>query len=1112
MRKDVVSVLRITLLAWFVWAIPSFAQVTNAQISGYAKDESGALVPRAKVTVASPQIGVERTVYTNDAGYYIVTNLPVGTYTVSGEAPGFKTFTLTGINLHAGAAISVDINLAVGAVTERVEVTAALQTVTTDTSQVGRMVGRDQLLELPVSGRAFVNLVGLQAGVENSGNFNDFNASPYGVGSWHVNGSQGYQNLWQIDGVANVRTRANNFLTGTLNIDSVQEVQISTTSFKAEYGRNSGSQINFVTKSGTQEFHGAAYWYGRNDKMDARSFFATRKEHLRYNNFGWNLGGPVYIPGRWNTDKSKLFFFLSLEWTRYPRGSTSVGWVPPLELRNGNLNLPYRPSGTAAPIDPLNGLPFPDNIIPPTRFSKNGYGFTKVIFEPTFPNIYVGNNFVREFLSRSNVQPFTLRLDYNLRRSRVTLRGAYTNAYDWSPQSFSIPANLYYDRPKENGMIQITTTFSPTLLNQLSFGATVDVNIIDTIGAGWDRGRYGIDYPFYYDASLKINPTKIPNVSVSGVGSFSGGPYPSHSTGPVYQWRDDLSRIMGSHNVKVGVYYERAQQNDMDAVLVGGMNQNGVFTFGASKSNPLTTGNAMADMLLGNFDSYQEIGWRVMIPWRSNASEFYAQDSWKARKDLTLEYGLRWSYMPPFGSKWNNFQSFNPQFYDFSRAVTVNADGTIAPGSGDIYNGITLPGSGWPERAEDHVPFAKDPTSARLFHHLPKTLTETHALWGPRFGFAWDVGGRHKTSVRGGAGIFYDRITCNDWNHPGGVSPLQPIVSISNGRIDNPAGTATVKPVYPLPGGMIDPVSKNPTSYQWSLGIQREVFSNLMLDVTYVGMQARHLYGGINFNQPQLGATFANPGKALDALRPYPGMSYIRFTENAYNGNYNGLQVTATRRYANGVQFGVAYTWSKTLNEAEGFGDTALNQYNPHQGRYGRAGYHRAHILNLSYIYELPFLRTQRGVIGRVLGGWQFSGITTFQSGQPTGVGVSGDISGTGQGARAIWVSNPNLPKAQRTMTRWFNTEAITRPPNGTWGNLGRNVLVGPGLNNWDLALSKNFKVREGVRLQFRSEFFDAFNHPQFSGVSATYGSGNYGYVTGARAPRIIQLGLRLTF
>jgi len=763
-------------------------------------------------------------------------------------------------------------------------------------------------------------------------------------------------------------------------------------------------------------------------------------------------------------------------------------------------------------VDPLSRAPFPNNIIPASRMSRNCVAFTKVIREPTFPNVYVGNNFIQEFLSRTNVRPFSMRVYYNLGRSRISFRGNYTNAYDWSPQSFSIPANLYYDRPKENGALQITSTVTPTVVNQFSFGATVDVNIIDTIGSGWDRRQYGIDYPFFYDASLKINPTKIPNVSVSGIGSFSGGPYPSHSTGPIYQWREDLSKVMSRHNIKVGAYHERAQQNDMDAVLVGGMNQNGVFTFGASKANPLTTGNAMADMLLGNFDTYQEIGWRVMIPWRSNATEFYAQDSWKARSDLTVEYGLRWSYMPPFKSKWNNFQSFNPRFYDFSKAVTVNPNGTIVPGSGDIYNGITLPGKGWPDRAQDHVPFASDPASRELFHDLPETLTDTHQLWGPRLGFAWDVGGRHRTAVRGGAGIFYDRITCNDWNHPGGVSPLQPIVSISNGAVDNPAGTATLKPLYPLPGAMIDPVSKNPTTYQWSLGIQRELAPNLMLDVTYVGMQARHLYGGINFNQPQLGATFANPGKALDALRPYPGMSYIRFTENAYNSKYNALQVTVTRRYANGLQFSAAYTWSKTLDEAEGFGDTALNQYDPHAFRYGRAGFHRQHMLNLSYIYDLPLWRDQRGVIGKVLGGWEISGITTFQSGQPTGLGVSGDLSGTGQGARPIWVSNPNLPKSERTMTRWFNTQAITVPPSGTWGNLGRNVLVGPGLNNWDLALSKNFKLREGIRLQFRSEFFDAFNHPQFSGLSTTYGSGNYGYVTSARAPRVIQLGLRLSF
>ncbi|MEK7752687.1 MAG: carboxypeptidase regulatory-like domain-containing protein, partial [Acidobacteriota bacterium] len=776
MVKHAIWVLLLAFLLVLIRPCSVHAQMSTGQISGHAKDPTGAVVPNVRVTVASAGIGVTRTGLTNESGYYIVTNLPVGTYEVSGEVAGFKRFVKSGIVLNAGAAIAVDVDLAVGETTERVEVTATLQSVTTDTSQVGRLVGRDQLLELPVGGRSFINLIGMQAGVSHTGNFNDFVYSPYGVGAWTINGSRGYQNLWQIDGVVNVRTRANNFLTGTMSIDAVQEVQVVTAGFKAEHGRNSGSQINFVSKSGTQEYHGALFWYGRNDKFDAREFFALTKPHLRWNNYGWTLGGPIYIPGTWNTDKSRLFFYFNQEWNKRRAGSTSVGWVPPLELREGNLNTPYRPAALAIPVDPLSGTPFPGNIIPRTRFSRNGPAFAKVVPYPTFPDQYVGNNLIRTLLSRNDVRIHMGKVDYNLGRARFTVRLNQTDTWDYSPQNFALDATQDYDRPKKNATVQITSTLNPSTINEFLFGATVDVNKIMPAGKGFDRRSYGIDFPYFFPAAQKLMGEKLPNVSVSGVGSFTGGPYPGKSTGPIYQWRDNFTKILRNHTLKFGVYVEAAQQNDMDSVLVGaaGMNQNGVFWFKASKANPLTTGNAWADMLLGNFDTYEEIGLRAYIPWRSTMYEAFAQDSWKVRPDLTLEYGLRWAYMPPFGSAWGNFQSFNPKFYDFKQAVTVRADGTIVPGSGFLYNGITLPGKEWPKSAIGRLPFAADPESKRLFHDLPKTLTDTHHLWGPRLGFAWDIGGAHQTVLRGGFGLFYDRITCNDWSHPGGVSPLQP--------------------------------------------------------------------------------------------------------------------------------------------------------------------------------------------------------------------------------------------------------------------------------------------------------------------------------------------------
>jgi len=1124
MRKSIFAALWVALLVLlcFYWATPLSAQISNGQISGYARDPQGLPVPNVKVTVASSQIGVSRTTVTNDTGYYIVSNLPVGTYTVSGEITGFRTFTLSGIHLDASAAVTADIKLEVGAVTQRIEVTAAAQLVTTDTSVVGGLVTGSQFLELPVSGRSFENLVGLLPGVTNTSAYNSFIASPYGSGQWHIAGSQGGFNAFQLDGMYNERTRSQGFFTGTMAIDSIAEVHISTTAFKAEYGRDSGGQINFITKSGTQSYHGTVYEFDRNQLFDARGFFATTTEVLKYNNFGGNFGGPIYIPGKWNTDKSKLFFFVAYEYGDYHVGSLSVGYQSPLALRQGNFNTPYRLSSTTAPVVPPNvnlancpgcvvGQPFPNNTIPSGAFSTNGKALASMYPSPT-TSAYSGNNWIQPYLSITTAEPLTVKVDYNQGRNRYNVRVDYTDAYDWSPQTVSVqPAFQYYDRPKKNIVANVTSTISPTVVNVFSFGATEDVNFIYTNSPGLLRSSYGYTFPFYFKTA-KNQITKIPSFAVANMPTISAGAsYPSASKGPISKFQDDLSKVWGSHSVKAGIYYERAGQNDNDNVLVGGANQNGYFYFNAAASNPNTSTNALADVLLGNFDTYTEIGQRTENPWRSRMWEGYVQDSWKLRSNFTLEYGVRLSYMPSFGSKWNNFQSFNPAYYDPNQAVKVNPNGTVVPGSGNIYNGITLPGNGFPYSAAGNVPVYGNPQVEALFHGLPWTLTDTYVNPEPRFGFAWDVGGRHTTSMRGGFGVFYDRIVCNDSIHPGGVPPFMGNVSVANGSVDNPAGTAATPNQYPIVGSMIDPTAHNPGSYQWSLGVQREIISNMMLGVTYVGNQGRHEQGGIQYNQPQLGASYANPGFALDALRPYPGFTYIRNTNYAYNSNYNGLQVTVDRRLAKGLQFDAAYTYSRTMDEAEGYGDWALNEYTPRLFRYGRAGFDRMNVFNLSYIYQLPFLLHQKGALG-LLGGWQLSGITTFQSGLPTTPGVSGDISGTGQGARPLWVSNPNLPKNQRTVAKYFNTTAIAKPPNSTFGNLGRNVLIQPGINNWDMALSKNFKIRENVRLQLRGEFFNLWNHPQFTSLSTTYGSGNYGQVTGAQSPRIIQLGARISF
>jgi hypothetical protein len=600
--------------------------------------------------------------------------------------------------------------------------------------------------------------------------------------------------------------------------------------------------------------------------------------------------------------------------------------------------------------------------------------------------------------------------------------------------------------------------------------------------------------------------------------------------------RDDLSVIKGNHSLKFGVWVERYRANAN--VLQGAPRQNGQVSFNRSSVN--STGNIIADVLVGNFQSYAESSDDSVVWGRYTQSEYYAQDNWRVRPNLSIEFGLRYVVSPPIGSALRNTIAFRPELYDPAKAPRFNPDGSLVPGVGDFaggfyVNGLSLPGNGWPEGARGRVLAASNPEFDRLFRGVPPAVYTTRwNNFGPRLSFAWDPSGAGMWSIRGGAGITYDRIRNGSTILTGSGVPFLVRSTVFDANIDQPAA-GRVGPVFPSAVTSFTHEVKTPTVYSWSFGFQRRLPANVIGEARYVATLARYITMGVNPNELPLGTRLRPGGTSVprDALRPYPGIGDITLLTSQGASNYHAFQSSLERRMTQGLHFGMAYTWSKVITNAvteQSIGGIQ-NMYNLRAER-GLADYNRAHVLVFNYVWEIPLMRNRRDLAGRVLGGWELSGITNFAAGSyfTPSFALAGDPTGTGKtGMRPDFVApvqylNPRQPQTFRlpngatvTGNFWFDpTSPFRLPGAGLYGNSAPSVIRGPGMNNWDVSLFKNIAVTEAIRLQFRAEFFNFFNHTQFSGISAglpaTNTASTFGQVTGVAPARITQLGLKLAF
>ncbi len=1135
-----------TALMALLAVVIAFGQSDFGSISGFVKDPSGSTVPNAKVTVKN-QSGLERQAATNESGYYIVPSLPPGVYAVSVEAAGFKKFESASNKLDPSSTLAVDAQLAVGAATETVEVTATAQTLQTESASVQRNVTRSQIDSLELNGRNPIFMANLVPGTR-GGNLSGLSFA-FSQGPSNINGARTQDSLITYDGAPAVRTRSNGTSLGSADVDSTSEIQILTANYAAEYGRSAGGQIRIITKSGTQDFHGAAYDYVRNTVFNANTWTRnhtpgqTDAAPITYNQFGYNIGGPFYIPNKFNKDKSKIFWYWGQEWVRYRYTDSSNWTVPSMLMRQGDFSELLNPSnvyyGKVITIkDPNTGVPYAGNIIPKSQLSPNGIGILNAWPKPNLATPINGAQyFYIAARHPQNQRKDTLSADFNLTdRQRLQFRRMNYAFWEYQPLD-GTPGETpkFFDRPNQTNSLSHVWTISANKVNELLATVSLDDVYIPVDEAHFfDRTSVGINYPYIFPQG-KLIPTRIPTVNMTGFNGLNGGPYPSHSAGPIYTLSDSFTWIKGSHTLKFGFNYEKSGENDNDEINVSACptctnNQNGQFSFTDTRSGQPTTGNAVANAALGLFDTYSELGQRAYTIFRGSMYEAFAQDGWKVNQKLHIDYGVRYSVIVPYHALWGNMAVFDPKYYDASKAVHIDPKtGLVIAGSGDKYNGMVIPGTGWPDSAKGRFPEASDASLNYLFRGASNHYSDIQ--WNdiqPRIGLAYQIS--DKNVFRAGIGRFFTRLGVSDSIFLGGNPPFQPTANVSFGSADNPGGTSANAP--PLTVTTQSKAFKNPEAWAWNATFERQLPADHMLSVGYVARRGLHQQREADINQPTIATVLANPGVNLDALRPYKGYNSIRESDNIGRSLYSSLQISLNKRFSHGLTYGIAYTLSKMMDDGSAQRDIIPNTYDA-SNLWGQADYDVRHIFIASYMYELPFFRNQTNFAGKALGGWQLSGIWQAQTGTPSSVAVNTDYAGVGQdgsmsGGGQFW-AHSQIPDVvgQAALNGssdpyyWFATKdssgnpIFTQPAKGTFTTQKniRNIIHNPGFWNWNVGLFKKFSITERAGLQFRAEAFNVLNHPNWNGANFNPTSSSFGKVTGkSNDVRNMQLSLRLYF
>ena len=1079
-------------LGWALWTaallaamvMPAGAQEITGTITGVVRDASGGVLPGVTVTATHTTRGATREALSSETGVYTLPFLPIGVYDITFSLQGFQSVVMRGISLHVNDRLEVNGTLPLGALTDTVEVVGG-RTLIQYTPQVQTLMGSTQVEELPLNNRNFIQLATLVPGV-NSNLPDEIGIGLTNVVSVSMAGNRRNAVNWLVDGASNVDVGSNVTLLATPTLESIEEFRIITTGYNAEWPRSGGGIVNIVTKSGSNLFRASGYEFFRHDALNANSWTrnqssdpqtANNPPRLRYNNFGYTLSGPVV--------RNRLFGFWSHEWRKISRAPASA---------------------VSTTIDPawLNDPANPNYVAPADR-DPNAVRLLGIWPQP---NLGV-NSFQETRPNDQNTRQEVLRIDWQANdRWRVMSRYTHDLSMTTEPGGLffgvAVPnvATTLTDVPGHVFVTQVTTTLRPNLFNEISF--QLSGNAI--------RSQYGPNAVNRRDAFNLAIPelfaenrnALIPTISIAAPGpSLVGAPQLFDNRYRNYTLGNNLSWQRGSHSLKGGFLFAFEQKDEWS-----GSETQGRFVFGAGGGR-----TGFQNFLLGNRDglcgtscTYTEPEREVFSQFRFNRYEFYVQDSWRPRSALTFDYGVRYALYPAVVDREDVLTNFVPTLYNPAQAPQLNAGGSVIPGTGNRLNGIVVAGQNSPH--------------GRAIYQTDKNNIQ------PRVGFAWDVLEDGRNVLRGGYGIYFDQPLVGIFLQNAFVNP--PFVSspqVLNAQLSNPGAgiSPTAVPVQNLIASS-DPF-QTPRTQQWNIGLQRQLYARGVVDVSYVGTAGDNLIQPVQINQPQPQDVVAIG--VLNAARPYRGYGNIQMRQTTARSRYNGMLVSFRHDQGRAGLLNISYTLSRTMTDATNDRDAADIPQNPLDlgAEYALARTDRTHVFTANYVYELPFFRDANQLLRSTLGGWQFAGITYLWSGNPIPQITTGNTNGGRRGTRVNQIGDPraNLPANVPGGVYWFNPAAFEAPADGTYGNSGRAPLRLPGVHQWDLTLSKNWYPVQEMRIQFRAEMINAFNHTQFTGINAACpntatslscvaAGSRFGQLTSTRNPREIQLGLRVSW
>src|SRR5689334_2051423 len=1110
------------------------AQNTSSTLSGTVHDPAGAVVPSAKVVLTGEGNGFVMSVNTTNEGYFSFPDLTPASFTISIEAPGFKTYKQTAILIAATEHRSLgQVKLQVGQVSDSVTVTAEAATVNTSNGERSGQLSGEQLDQIALRGRDIFDAISLMPGIIDTSDGRD-SPSPTSIGNIYILGGRNDSKNMTVDGISNLDTGSNGTVHSMPSMDSVAEVKVLMSAYLAENGRNPSS-INVITRGGQRQYHGQASWYFRNEDLNANNWFSNQagrpRQEYRYNIGSYYFGGPVPKIGK----KHNLFLFWSQEYQKQVVAySVNTKTVPTALERKGDFSDSRNTNGTliSAPNDPLAGKTlFPGRVIPANRITPVGQAILNMFPLPNYvdpnPSAKYNWNYYVAASEPYNRRTDSLRADYQPRQSWQVYVSLSNNADQqnvpysggsagWVAGSLNfVLSPIHYMQPGRLRTIHSTNVISPTLFNEASFGVSQNkLFYYPQCPEVVDRTKLGILIP---QRNPGLNPQNlIPNMTfnvqnAANPSMSNGTPYYNANT--IYHFVDNLSKVYGRHAFKVGIYFEHTQKiQSANAPTRGDLN------FSTDSNNPLDSNSSYANALLGNYDAYSEAIQRPQSNYLFNNTEWYFQDEWRVSRNLSLSYGLRFYHDMPQYDKRGYIASFSPAAWDpknapvLIRPAVVNGQnvgidlltgktygqgliGLFVPGVGSFTDGVLIGG--------------KNGVPGGLYTVAPVAVA-------PRLGFAWDPFGDGKMAFRGGGGVYYDRIEGNPTMNlsstpPSVYSPTNYYGSFTDIVASTASGLLG-------PTGTINSLSSVPHQqqvYNFNVSIDRRVGTHDVFSVGYTGSLGRHLLWQRNINAVAPGAQFyqtlhpenknpqSNSALSTNFLRPYSPYGDINLYEFASNSNYHGMMASWQHRLSHGLNFSASYTFSKALNTSDAYSQSVDPFQDVRKWDYGPAGFDRSQVLTLNFFYNLPKPGKALGVrpLGWVTDNWQISGVGRFLTGAPITPGyslITGLASPSGSpsdqcgaqcaGSRML-VLDPNAPltngrfapppepagQASLTNAPWSVSD-----PNPQFGNMGKGVMRGPGTNNWDLSLYRTINITEKVKTMLRLETYNTFNHTQF--------------------------------